>query len=76
MRILVTTRRLLVWRQRGARSPEQLGTVPREDVLAACLPFVGGGSWRFVELHLRVGCLIRFQVEESLAEQFVQLVDT
>jgi hypothetical protein len=76
MRILVTTRRLLVWRQRGVQSPEQLGTVHRDDVLAARLPFVGGGSWRFVELHLRAGFLIRFQVEETLAEQFVQLLDT
>jgi hypothetical protein len=39
--------------------------------LAARLPFVGGGSWRFVELRLRAGFLIRFQVEEPLAEQFV-----
>jgi hypothetical protein len=76
MRILVTTRRLVVWRQRGTQSPEQLGTVPRDDVLAARLPFVGGGSWRFVELDLRAGFLIRFQVKQPLAEQFVQLVNT
>ena len=76
MRVLVTTRRLLVWRDRGGRSPEPLGTVPREDVLAARLPFIGGGSWRVVELQLRAGYVIRFQVEASLAEQFVQLLDT
>jgi hypothetical protein len=76
MRILVTTRRLLVWRRRGARSLERLGAVPRDDVLAARLPFVGGGPWRFVELDLRAGYLIRFQVEGPLAEQFVRLLDT
>jgi hypothetical protein len=76
MRILVTTRRLLVWRQRGAQAPERIGTVQRDDVLAARLPFVGGGSWRFVELQLRVGVLIRFQVEKPLADQFVQLLGT
>jgi len=71
MRMLVTTRRLLVWRERRAQPPDLLGTVARTDVLAARLPFVGGASWRFVELRLRTGYLVRFQVEGALAEHFV-----
>jgi hypothetical protein len=72
MTMLVTSQRLLVWRERGSRGPEPLGALDLDDVLTARLPFVGGGAWRFVELHLRSGYLVRFQVEGALADQFVE----
>jgi hypothetical protein len=68
--------RILIWRERRAHAPERLGAMARDDVVAARLPFVGGASWRFVQLRLRAGYLISFQVEATLADQFVAHLST
>ncbi|HEY3141039.1 MAG TPA: hypothetical protein VGJ86_07905 [Acidimicrobiales bacterium] len=72
MTILVSTERLLVWRRGGGRAAQPLGGVELSDVSTARLPFVGGGRWRFVELVLNRGLVVRFQVEGHLAERFVE----
>jgi hypothetical protein len=70
MVMLVTSDRLLVWKT-GRRSPEVLGQVPRSEIIAAKLPYVGGSAWRTVELRLNSGYGIRFKIDGASAEGFV-----
>jgi len=75
MSILLTNERLRLWRTSSGRAPEHLGDVDLVDVRSVRLPFVGGGPWRFVELELKRGVTVRFQVEGARAEELVSTLD-
>ena len=71
MAILLTDQKIMVWRVRRLQRlrPTLLGTVPRDAIASAHLPYIGG-SWRTVELRLADGTGVRFLVEPTKAQEF------
>lgn len=72
MAILVTSQRVIFWDTRPLRlrAPTLLGTLSRDEITSARLPYVGGG-WRTVELRYADGFGLRFLAEPSKAQEFV-----
>jgi hypothetical protein len=66
----VTNRRLLIWRAVRVGAPTLIGSVPRERITSAVVPYVGGG-WRTVEIGTVEGLAVRFLVANSQHEGFV-----
>jgi hypothetical protein len=73
MAVLVTDRRLVVWRatKLPRRVREQLSERRLDEIESASLPFVGGGKWRSVVLTTRDGIGVRFAVEREQAGRLV-----